>query len=419
MITAMPLSEKIQIQAVADLLHGLEAYADAASFASPWKDIYLAVIHAEKGQEHDALTAACTKYPDPEKLIQQVLACTPGARPVIDSLNELAHTIRPIEHLWRGYLPRGMVTVVGASQGSGKSFLGMDLSYRVINGVNFPDGTPVPKPGANVIYVDGEVMPQITLERARSYDLDMKKLFLLLPDAGEMIDLNEKKYRDRLVEMSLYKKPELIVIDSLSSVHSGGQNKVEEVRDLMNFFVNLAAWANCAVLVIHHIRKIGSNNGRMLNYDLDLSDLTGSSYITQQARVVLALHVIQTGKEFDENGPRALKVIKNNLGHYEKRLSFSFVPSQHTSGVILEWTDDVPQAYKEPTILDECMAWLENLLSSGQGPMVPKEIVQLAMEEGGFSRPTVFRARRLLDDRIKNTKGNKAPNNQWEWVLDE
>jgi len=52
--------------------------------------------------------------------------------------------------------------------------------------------------------------------------------------------------------------------------------------------------------------------------------LSGSGYITQQARVVIGLRVVQTGPEFDPNGPHELKVLKNNPGAYPKLLGFVF-----------------------------------------------------------------------------------------------
>ena len=46
------------------------------------------------------------------------------------------------------------------------SYLALDLVRRIIADEPFPDGVPQPLPGANVIYVDAESVPQIISERA-------------------------------------------------------------------------------------------------------------------------------------------------------------------------------------------------------------------------------------------------------------
>ena len=62
-----------------------------------------------------------------------------------------------------------------------------------------------------------------------------------------MIDLGQPRYQDRLAEMTALLNPELIIINSLSSVHSGGQNNVEDVRSFMGYLIRLTGWAKCGL----------------------------------------------------------------------------------------------------------------------------------------------------------------------------
>jgi hypothetical protein len=110
---------------------------------------------------------------------------------------------------------------------------------------------------------------------------------------------------------------------------------------LAGYLIRLAGWANCGLQLIHHIRKPSMGN-RMMNVDFGMEDLSGSGYITQQARVV------QTSPEFDPNGPRELKVIKSNLGAYPKPLGFTF-ESLFPEGTKLKWDTNAPQPYREST----------------------------------------------------------------------
>ncbi len=371
-----------------------------------------------------------------------------------------------------GHIPRGLLTVLGASQGSGKSFVALDLARSIIHNLGFPDNAPIARPGANVIYVDAEAVPQILRERASHYNMDQTKIFLMLADHGEMIDLGQQRYQDRLTEMTAYLKPELIIIDSLSSIHSRGQNNVEDLRALVGYLIRLAGWGNCGMLLIHHIRKT-PNGQRMMNAEFGMEDLSGSGYITQQARVVMGLRVVQTGPEFDPNetvekplvlkmfkktshnrlknsqnivkccsehqkrdafqhfsptfqklfligdlfdsfnGPRELKVLKSNLGAYPKPLGFIFEPL-FPEGARLKWKDQAPKEYREPSQSDLCREWLEDTLKENPEGLHPKEVLKMGVEQG-FSRSMIFRARRELIVHISNTRGRQAPDNAWRW----
>jgi hypothetical protein len=272
----------------------------------------------------------------------------------------------------------------------------------------------VKRPGANVIYVDAEMVPQILNERAGHYGLDRSKLFVMLPDPGEMIDLGREYYQKKLTEMAARLQPELIIIDSLSSVHTGGQNNVEDVRTLLGYLIRLASAARCGLLLIHHIRKPPGGGQRMMNLDLGMEDVSGSSFITQQARVVISLRVMQTGPDFDPNGPREFKMIKTNLGLYSKPLGFSFIPLE-PAGVGLDWQIEAPKVYREPSLLDECMEWLEDLLRANPEGLKPMDVVSEGKVEG-YSRALIYRARKGLRGKIENTIGHKAPNNCWKWA---
>ena len=408
------LTERMQIQVIADRLAGLPVNVDVRFMTQPWLTCWNAIVSAPHGSEQEALFKATTNLSEQKEILQAILATRPGYVPHVPSLEDIASFLPPIEWVWKGWIPRGLITVLGASQGSGKSFVAMDLAYRIIHNIGFPDGTTIVRPGANVIYVDAEGVPQILRERANHYGMDQNKIFLMLADPGEMIDLGQQKYQDRLTEMAATLKPELIIIDSLSSIHSRGQNNVEDLRALVGYLIRLAAWANCGLVLVHHIRKPPSGAGRMMNFDLGMEDLSGSGYITQQARVVLGLRVVQTGPEFDPNGPREFKMLKNNLGFYPKPLGFSFAPL-HPEGVMLKWDELAPKDYQEPTQLDACKEWLEDLLKENRQGLKPKDVAKIGVEQG-FSERTIYRARNELHQQIANTHGRQSPENTWKWV---
>jgi len=402
----------MQVQYIADHLAGFPVEADVRLFSQPWQACWNAISSAAAGCEQDALYKITAGLPNQKEVLQAILGTRPGFVPTIRSLEDMGSELPRIEWVWKDHIPRGLLSILGASQGSGKSFVGLDLAYRIIHGIGFPDGSPIIRPGANIIYVDAEAVPQIMRERANHYQMDQKKLFPMLADPGEMIDLGLQKYQDRLTEMVAYLKPELIIIDSLSSVHTKGQNNVEDLRLLVGYLIRLAGWANCGMQLIHHIRKPTMGN-RMMNVDFGMEDLSGSGYITQQARVVMGLRVVQTGPDFDPNGPRELKVIKSNLGAYPKPLGFTF-ETLFPEGTKLKWDTHAPQPYRESTESDECREWLEDILKENPEGLRPKEIEKKGIEMG-FSRSMIHRVRRKLAGHIRNTQGRQAPGNAWMW----
>ena len=406
------LTTRMQVQYIADRLAGYHVEAEGRFFTQPWQSCWNALNSAALGHEQAALHTITSGLPNQEEIIQAILGTRPGYIPSIRSLDEIGSELPPIEWVWKDHIPRGLLSILGASQGSGKSFVGLDLAYRIIHNAGFPDGSPIIRPGANIIYVDAEAVPQIMRERANYYNMDQKKLFPMLADSGEMIDLGLQRYQDRLTEMVAYLKPELIIIDSLSSVHTKGQNNVEDLRMLVGYLIRLAGWANCGLQLIHHIRKPSMGN-RMMNVDFGMEDLSGSGYITQQARVVMGLRVVQTGPEFDPNGPRELKVLKNNLGAYPKPLGFTF-ESLYPEGAKLKWDTKAPRQYREPTEADECMEWFEDVLKENPDGLRPKEIKKIG-KELGFSPSMIDRVRRKLANHIANTRGRQAPDNAWKW----
>lgn len=406
------LTKRMQVQYIADHLAGLPVEVDVRFFTQPWLSCWTAIHAAPPGREHEALHQATASLPDQKEILQTILGARPGYAPDIKSLDEIGSELPPIEWIWKSWIPRGLLTVLGASQGSGKSFVALDLARCVIHNLGFPDSSPIARPGSNVIYVDAEAVPQILRERANHFNMDQKKIFLMLADHGEMIDLGQQKYQDRLTEMAAALQPELIIIDSLSSSHTRGQNNVEDLRALVGYLVRLTGWANCGMLLIHHIRK-SSNGQRMMNVDFGMEDLSGSGYITQQARVVMGLRVVQTGPEFDPNGPRELKVLKSNLGAYPKPLGFSFEPL-FPEGAKLKWNNQAPKEYREPTQSDLCSEWLEDTLKENPEGLHPREILKMGFEQG-FSRAMIYRARRELSVHIMNTRGRQAPDNAWKW----
>lgn len=418
------LTRRMQIQAIADTLAGLPdalPYQER-QFGEPWRACWRLLHGATHLKPNEALLEMLKGlYPDDARrneIIGAILGLRPGLGPLLfPNLAEVAATLRPITWLWQNWIPKGMLSLLGAQPGTGKSLLALDLARRLIHNMTWPDETPIgpADAGRPVIYVDGECVPQIITERAQNWAVDMTRLYPMLPSFDQPIDFSTVQTQELLIEMIYSAKPAVIIVDSLGSINSKGENAVDDVRDILNFFNTVASEFDVAMLLIHHLRKRPS---LPLLPELTFDDFRGSSHIIAMARSVLGLSHVKTGPESDPNGPRKLQILKTNLVAYPDPIGMELV-KMHPAGVIPRY-GEVAKPYEAdngPTKGEDCEGWLVRLLELA-GSMRPKDIVAEA-EEQGFSRATVYRARANLGRRITNSAGARDPLNEWSLTSDE
>lgn len=388
---------------------------DLALWKWPWREIYL---HAEReqdaygnvvigvgGREYLRTAVRLVAGQDEEAARLWWATIQDSTEPVhYPTLAELAETLPPVRWLWPGWIPRGMISLLGAYQGTGKSYFVMDLARTVIHGGPWPDGAASEKIG-KVIYVDAEAIPQVNNERAVKLQLNRHQLYLLMPSPGELFDLTAAKWQDRLTDMVGALRPELIIIDSYSSISSSGQNSVEDTARLLAYLTGLASMADCGFLVLHHLRKPGG--GQMSLPGMSVHDFRGSGNITAMARSVMGLSVVQTGKQFSLNGPRRLDLVKTNLGPYPDSLGIEM----QMAGDLVSFQYGQAPSYDGGVAEIDPAAWLVEFLESN-GPTLYKEIMSEA-EGQNISKSQLYRARKKLGGRVIDSKGEKRRGNQW------
>lgn len=329
------------------------------------------------------------------------------------TLADIADTLKPVSWLWPGWIPRGMLSLLGAYQGTGKSYFVLDLARTVIHGGPWPDGA-IPDRIGNVVYVEAEAIPQVTNERAQALGINRHKLWLMMAENGEMLDLTQPRWQDHLLDLATTVQPQLIIIDSLSSISSSGQNSVEDTTRLLLYLVALARHCDCGLLVLHHLRK--PPGGQLSLPGMSVHDFRGSGHITAMARTVLGLSVIQNGRQFSLNGPRRLDLVKSNLGPYPEGIGLKL----ETNGDQVRFVYGEPVAFEDAQESpgDKCEEWLIDYLGEN-GPSKPADVIA-AGKDAGFTRDTIYRTRKSLRVMIGDTAKNfRAPGNMWRLANDE
>ena len=394
------MKDREVIQFLADMAAGLDP--DYVELPDEWKGLYrkfddLLLPGSRHISPEEIIRRACKGMPKEAATSRAIIRALPAEREY-PSLARLARDLAPIDWLWKGWVPRGMLSLLGASPGAGKSLVALDLCKRIIHGEGWPDGTAVDRPGAACIYIDAEAVPQIQNERALVWGMNRDRLYLMLPDDSyAMIDLADEGQQGRLTDMCAALEPELVVVDSLSAISVRGENNVEDVRSLLGYLSNLARENACGVVLIHHLRKRGSTPMMDL---VGPDDFRGSSHIIAAARSVMALSVIQDGPEPNRNGPRQFEVVKTNLIRYPPALGLVLEDGSDDRAPILRYTKDAPKSFREPNEAEQCAEWMWYLLREEPEGIQPKVVVEMASKEG-WGRSTVYKAKALLKEKLE------------------
>lgn len=406
------LTRRMQLAAIWRLIDGSEELEDSAlaRFSPDLRQAYYVALRwLGQGPDTALAIAARSAAGDEDAAADLIDDIRRAGDLYFPSLDEIAANLTPVSWLWPNWIPRGMISLLGATQGTGKSYLALDLARIITAGDRWPDGAGVADRG-RVVYVEGEGVPQITLARADLLGIDKRALVPMLgqldnTDLIGAIDFGRQIWRDELADMVHVVKPELVIVDSFSSVNGRGQNAVEDVNGILIFLAGLASAHNCGILIIHHLRKPSAAAGVAGIAEVNIHDFRGSGHITAMARTVLGLSVLASGYSLD--GPRRLRVVKSNLADYPPALAVAIEES--ADGRKRFTYRDAEDA--DDSKRDTCAEWLVQFLEL-EGPTKPTDIVAAGTEEG-YSRPTIYRARKALGGRIENTDGRQSPVNRW------
>jgi hypothetical protein len=303
-----------------------------------------------------------------------------------------------------------MLSLLVGDPGGGKSMAAIDWARIVTNGTCWPyckvkcvKGKELCKAG-NVVWVEAESGHKILIDRARSLNIRKDKIFL--PTFGlDMFaqpDLTIPEHQEYMTNMIDAKKPALVVVDSLGGASSGGENRVEEVRPILQYLASIAQEKDTTVLLIHHLRKQSVNE----DISVSLSRIRGSTAISAFARTIIALERTRRGA--------MISVIKSNIGRPPNPLMMiqEYDGKDKLVDVKYELFSTPPE---KKTRKEACTDWAWAILEQQDGKIAFTELLHMA-EEAGYSKNLLYGARDQLVNQIVITgTGREA---YWEVAHD-
>lgn len=402
------LTERRQQQLIAELIHGRLPLVEMGLLQDPYDYLWELVIALEPQQAYQELLRLKLNEPELAEVIEAILAMAPGAMPSHRSLAEIGPNLPQTTWFWPNWIPRGLLTLLAAWPGVGKTYLALDLARRLIESLPAPDEALFQRRSGTVVYVDAEDFLPDIYERATVWQMPLDRFYPIQRPPRDLIDLARKDDQDQLIEMCYDLRPDLVIVDSLSSVNVKGENNIEDVREVLGFLMEVAGAFDLALILIHHLRK--PNQG--VTQPITMHDLRGTGHLVAMARSILSLDVIKTGPTEDFNGPRQLKVLKKNRGKYPPPLGLRYEDSATNPDVaVLVFGPIELFAHYPETLAEKCATWLRDLLEE-RGPLPFKEIQALAAIED-FRRGVLTEARQLLGDQVVDTRGTKRWGNKW------
>lgn len=309
--------------------------------------------------------------------------------------------LEPVRWLWPGYLPIGMLTLLGGAPGCGKTTIALSFGATVTRGGTWPDGTACQQPGDVVVW-SGEDANAVTAARLRASGADMARVHLVDGLAGGEHEVFDPARDMSLLEATLQSLPaaRLLILDPIVSAVAGDSHKGAEVRRSLQPLIALGQRIDCSVLGITHFSKgtIGRD---------PVERVTGSIAFAALARLVLVAARVKGPTGDEPQHRRVLMRAKSNIGPDDGGFAYALEREEvapDVEGQRVQWLeplegtarDLLAEAEAEP-VGDagggrrDCANWLREYLASG--PVAAGE-VRRSSEEAGFAWRTVQRAMR-------------------------
>jgi len=178
------LTERRQQQAIVDLIHGLKPELQHHELSKPYRVLWQEVKQAlHLGLDAHDIFQEMYRFKQSEAgekladIVEAILVLEPGYKQKHRSLQEIGPDLPQTTWFWPEWIPRGLLTLLAAWPGVGKTYVALDLAHRVISNSPAPDDASLEVRTGTVIYVDAEDFLPDIYERASVWQMDTSKFY--------------------------------------------------------------------------------------------------------------------------------------------------------------------------------------------------------------------------------------------------
>jgi len=179
--------------------------------------------------------------------------------------------IKMIMSPWLSY---GSTHMVYAPRGAGKTFFSMSIGLAAAHGTDF--GEWEMKESVNVMYVDGEMLPQHMQKRANSLKCNLngkeKNWYILssglnLQNGGSAINIAKTYWQDYISQEVKTKDIKLLFLDNIAALTPGIEENESSSWDIIASWFVKVKQTGCAIILVHHAGKGGQQRGTSARED--------------------------------------------------------------------------------------------------------------------------------------------------------
>ena len=184
---------------------------------------------------------------------------------------------KPVQWLWRPYIPIGKVTLLQGDPNDGKSTMMMNIVAELSKGGAMPDGTPLGRPQKTIYQCSEDDAADTIKPRLEACGAECKNIAFIDEGVYSGLTIDDERLREAILEF----RPRLVVIDPIQAYVENDSDlmSASKARRLMRRMGIWASMYGCAIVVIGHMNKRGGQK--------DLYRGLGSIDLVASARSVL------------------------------------------------------------------------------------------------------------------------------------
>ena len=304
---------------------------------------------------------------------------------------------RDVEWLWADRVPLGMLTMFAGDPKLGKSFVTLAMAAALSRGLALPRSNPPSRPGSTILMSAEDDPTRTIAPRLAAAGADPSKIHVIesviMANGSETLPCLRVDVDAISAAAGRLGDCRLIVIDPVTAYLKGvDDNRNAALRGVLAPLKNLAERLGAAVVLVSHLTKGGSANGK--------HRVSGSIAYLGACRANFLFVP-------DPRDPACRRVLMldngGNVAPLAPTLAYT-IEDQSGRGPQVVWSDEPVtvtvkealrpgleiQARDDEHELGDCAEWLRETLAGGR---VPAAELRHACQEAGFAWSTLHRVR--------------------------